>query len=442
MSDVRLLVGDLLDQLPTLEPRTIDAIVTDPPYGLGFMGREWDQPGREWSSRRPRSRPTGSERRPPLAAGDYDRTLDGNRGFQAWTEEWARELLRVAKPGAHLVAFGGTRTHHRLMVGLEDAGWEIRDCGVWLFRSGWPKSLDVSKAIDRAAGAVRTRGEREWKGGGRSGGLLGDDGPTRRVIYEEPVTDDAKRWQGFGTALKPAVEPWVLARAPMTEPTVAANVLRWGTGALNIDAARYPIRPDDESGRWGGKQAAASAMFERIGGEGYRTEQHENGRWPANAVTLEDDPELRWFRASGGQVADYRKADASEKPWDGGGASGIRKRTRECRVCGSRARKGGVTDAPWPSCGHEDWAWVEVLTPVRDAAEAHPTVKPLALMRHLVRLVTAPGQVVLDPFAGSGTTGEAALAEARGAVLIEREAAYVPLIERRLARAQAGLPLA
>ena len=214
-----VIVGDCIEAMRAMPENSIDAIVTDPPYGLGFMGKAWD------------ALPPG--------------------------KPWADECLRVLKPGGHLVAFGGTRTVHRLTCAIEDAGFEIRDMGVWCYWQGFPKSLDVSKAIDAAAGA-----EREVVGQGVSGrtsimgGLQGVSGEPGHTITA-PATPAARTWQGYGTALKPAHEPWVLARKPLSG-TVAANVLEWGTGALNIDGCRYAYGdpawpgPQDEWATHGG----------------------------------------------------------------------------------------------------------------------------------------------------------------------------------------------
>lgn len=236
-----------------------------------------------------------------------------------------------------------------------------------------------------------------------------------------PATDEAAEWDGWGTALKPAIEPWVLARKPLSAGTVAANVQQWGTGALNIDGTRA-VQDD----AW-----------------------DADGRWPANAVTLEDDHDLRHFRAA---VADYIKAQPAEKPWGAGGSTF----NRRCRTCNLWA-----IDGTHPcTCDEPDWAPIGgshgnryvcaacdhgqfhysadgcpkcggTLEDLRGVSDLHPTVKPVALMRHLVRLVTPPGGTVLDPFAGTGTTGEAAILEGAHGLLVEREAAYLPLIARR-----------
>src|SRR5690606_30348572 len=257
---VTLYHGDCLDVLRGLPDASVDAIVTDPPYGLEFMGKDWDRPwavtasagvgfkGREDNltlpshrdGRNANCRTCGGRQRGAnrctCDSPSWDRhPREDMVAFQQWCAEWATECLRVLKPGGHMLAFGGSRTWHRLACAVEDAGFEIRDSIAWLNGSGFPKSMDVSKAIDKAAGAERddayaetakvTDNEVYGKG-------LGVD-----LIERRPATPDAERWQGWGTALKPAFEPIVVARKPLAG-TVAANVLAHGTGALNIDGCR------------------------------------------------------------------------------------------------------------------------------------------------------------------------------------------------------------
>jgi hypothetical protein len=312
---VTLCHGDCLDVLTSLPDASVDSVVTDPPYGLDFMGKHWDT---------------------------------GSVAFD--TVVWAH-CLRILKPGGHLLAFGGTRTWHRLVCAVEDAGFEIRDNIAWLYGQGFPKSLDVSKAIDKAAGA-------------------------------EPATDDAKRWDGWGTALKPAFEPVVVARKPLGG-TVATNVLAHGVGALNIDGCR--VGTDERTNRG---MSSLGVMHD----DDWKPRDVSNtvtGRWPSNVVL--DESQAAVLDEQKGEVSKYfpifryqAKAPKKERP---------------------------VVDG-----------------------NAHPTVKPLELMRWLVRLVTPPGGYVLDPFAGSGTTGEAALIEGFRCLLIESEADYLPLIMTRLDR--------
>ena len=266
-----LIHADCLDAMAAMDAESIDAIVTDPPYGLEFMGKSWDslRPGVNRGGRAPGRSARDDTKRAPVEYGtapkrmtyacaecgkrDKFRKDHGcesstwdqlhlqpdtggyGRAMQEWHEAWAREAYRIAKPGAHLLAFGGTRTVHRLAAAIEDAGWEIRDMLVWGYASGFPKSLDVSKAIDKAAGAEREIvGEKALT---KMNPYAFEDGASGTVPITAPATPDAEKWNGWGTALKPAWEPIVMARKPL-RGTVAANVLRHGTGALNIDGTR------------------------------------------------------------------------------------------------------------------------------------------------------------------------------------------------------------
>jgi DNA modification methylase len=493
--------------MATFEANSVDAIVTDPPYSLAFMGKTWD------------------------------------KGFGH--EPWAREAFRVAKPGAYLLAFGGTRTSHRLAAAIEDAGWEIRDTLVWAYASGFPKSLDVSKAIDKMAERnidverrIRAVGEvirryREAKGltsqevsqavvGTPSGAcwnwenvqlpglekwpaikaalaipdefdalLEGDrsrfiaaerevigskaltktnpyqmeDGHAGTVSVTAPATPDAAKWAGWGTALKPAWEPIVMARKPLVG-TVAANVLRYGTGALNIDATRIPFDappPDREQ-----RQHAATAGMSGLGDSGYAPDHvqplfDQRGRWPANVILT--DPIFdggvegvvgggeanRWFSAprdGDGKARDGVVFTEHRGDGVGYGDSGtysrfflIPKADRADREpieqAGHRRRYAspatGATSPAAKDSGRRD------VQPAR--LNTHPTVKSTDLMRHLVRLVTPPGGTVLDPFLGSGTTALAAELEGFPWLGIEREAEYVAIAEARLNGTQRGLGL-
>jgi DNA modification methylase len=335
----RVLTGDCRDVMATLEPESIDAIVTDPPYGLEFMGKGWDR---------------------------------GVPGEEFWTA-----ALRVAKPGAHLVAFGGTRTYHRLTCSIEDAGWEIRDGLLWLYGSGFPKSLN-----------------------------LGD---------------------GRGTGLKPGWEPIVLARKPLIG-TVTENVARYGTGALNIDACRIDFASAEDERETKEKNRhedfGSGARENRVYGADDRARSESGnydapGRWPANVV-LDEDAAALLDAQSGVSTSRAGEPRASAEPgagWgmtstgaeynDTGGAS----RFFYCAKASRAERNAGPTK------------------------NIHPTVKPLDLMRWLVRLVTPPDGLVLDPFTGSGSTGCASLPERCRFLGIELENEYAEIARHRLARA-------
>lgn len=416
---VTLHLGDSLNVLPTLPDASVDAVVCDPPYELSFMGRAWDASGIAYN---------------PVV----------------WTE-----CLRILKPGGHLLAFGGTRTYHRMAVAIEDAGAEIRDSIHWIYGSGMPKSLDVSKAIDKAAGAERkvvgtATGRAARPRNDIRGGAYGStpSGLIDTSAITAPATPDVERWSGWGSALKPSHEPIVLARKPLSG-TVAANVLEHGTGALNIEGCRVGSggqlrweRPRD-MGYHGGTDAGPVAALESA-----------VGRWPTN-IALSHPPLIDEHGQPVGDacadgcipgcpVADMDAqsgATASPRPYE-------RSTSADSAIYGTGA---GTKGAGYLTTGYGDSGGASRFFPVfryeakAPATErprlpdgtAWPTVKPLALMQWLVRLVTPPSGVVLDPFAGTGTTLEAAALEDKHAIGIERDPAAAELSRIRLTKPRA-----
>jgi len=392
-----LLHGEALQELRALPDCSIDSVVTDPPYGLTS------------------ARPAG---RSPATKGAVMRGFMGLQwdGSVPSVEIWA-ECLRVLKPGGHLLAFAGTRTQHRMAVRIEDAGFEIRDMIAWVYGSGFPKSLNVSKAIDKNAGAVREvvgRYEvtRDLSGGSWSD-LHGKPNNATEVDITAPATDAARQWEGWGTALKPALEPITVARKPL-EGTVAENVQKWGTGALNVDGCR--VGTNDDCARKPALVADTAAGFGNglaMGGRG-----HDAGRWPANLIHDGSEDVLELFPVTKSGGAPLRRQGMGYN----GGAQGQEVVTGPPGSDGSAARF---------------FYCAKASKSERGPGNTHPTVKPLALMRYLVRLVTPPGGTVLDPFMGSGTTGLAAAAEALQFVGIERDEAYFEIARRRLTRENA-----
>jgi site-specific DNA-methyltransferase (adenine-specific) len=395
VSEAVIHLGDCLDVLRTLPDASVDAVVTDPPYGLSFMGKRWD----------------------------YDVPT---------VEVWA-ECLRVLKPGGHLLAFAGTRTQHRMAVRIEDAGFEIRDMIAWVYGSGFPKSLDVSKAIDRAAGAEReVVGSRKLTGtariiggqGGATAGRAADayaEGETRdELSITAPATPEAQQWSGWGTALKPALEPITVARKPL-EGTVAANVLEHGTGGLNVDGCRVGTTKDVPASVSKKAPANCYGKYPEAGETpGVGGHDPNLGRWPANLIHDGCDEVVGLFpqTTSGGFSGTIQRAT------NGPSKGNELERIREDRApdTGSAARFFYTA-----KCSKSD----------REGSD-HPTMKPTDLMRYLCRLVTPPGGVVLDPFMGSGSTGKAAMLEGFGFIGIEREAAYHAIAERRIRQAGAA----
>ncbi len=393
MSDSwRLLTGDCLDALATLEPDSVDACVTDPPYGISFMGREWDtfMPATVEKMRTPKA--FGADDANPnlrgrtgwagSAAVEYDRSAAASLKFQVWTQHWAEAVLRVLKPGAHAVVCASPRMGHRVTCGLEDAGFEIRDSLLWLYGSGFPKSLNLPG--------------------------------------------------GLGTALKPSHEPIILARKPLGGRTVAQCVAAFGTGAINIDGCR-PTTEGRQLRIGDYKDTEHNTDMGRMNGSlqgGSRAAgQTDLGRWPPN-VALDEAAAAR-LDAEGGTSRFFYVAKASRD-----------ERERGCENLPQRTA-GEATDRQDGSAGLNSPRAGASRT--HGARNHHPTVKPVALMRWLVRLVTPPGGLVLDPFAGSGTTGLACIKEQCRFLGIEREAEYVAIANARLhaehARFDTGGPL-
>lgn len=433
--------GDCLEVMARLadEGVQVDAVVTDPPYHLTSNFKRY-------------SSPTAKPIQSNGATGVYGRAATGFMGKQ-WDggdiaidpETWAR-VFALLKPGGHLLAFGGSRTYHRMACAIEDAGFEIRDQIMWLYGSGFPKSHDVSKTIDRAAGA-----EREVVSEGKAvrrmipgadqnatGSWIKDNGRVFVPTETAPATDAAREWEGWGTALKPAHEPICMARKPLVG-TVAANVLEHGTGAINVDGCRVGTGDTiEQSGEVEDlPRAAIHVGYDRPNKTMFRTGKpverggpaNPTGRWPANVChdgSDEVEAAFAQFGDAKGQAGAVTGDEPSAKTNNVYGQFDGRPATQPRGDTGSASR--------FFYCSKTPGKW--------RTGSKHPTVKPVELMRWLVRMVTPKGGVVLDPFAGTGTTGEAARMEGMDAILIEREAEYVADIHKRMGRASgADAPL-
>lgn len=419
-------------QLPT---NSVDSIVTDPPYELGFMGKSWDSTGIAYS-------------------------------VKMWDE-----ALRVLKPGGHLLAFSGSRTYHRMACAIEDAGFEIRDQILWVYGSGFPKSLDVSKAIDKQAGVKRTVLHSipdRWAGKGNVF-QRSNQQTVESVNITTPTTDKAKQWAGWGTALKPAHEPIVLARKPLIG-TVAANVIIHGTGALNIDGSRVGnevlgggTMPDLRD--VGAMSKEATGIDKLSFGQNPRpaerlTQETYTGRWPANFIHDGSDEVVELFpdtgKSTGGRIGKKSMGNVTNVPageYEAGdpgyGDSGSAARFFYCAKASKKDRNEGLDDfagketgakgnglaRTCATCGASTLQGCECpdrtyVNPTR--ANHHPTVKPTDLMRYLVKLVTPPNGTVLDPFMGSGSTGKAAVLENFSFIGIDQSADYLEIAKARI----------
>ena len=407
-----LLLGNCLNQMAQLADNSVDSIVTDPPYGLSFMGKKWD----------------------------YDVPS---------VEIW-RECLRVLKPGGHLLAFAGTRTQHRMAVNIEDAGFEIRDMIAWVYGSGFPKSLNIGKAVDKLQGNEREYVETKKKlhistsntnEGWKRPSHYNDDGTHKTEMI---VTKGATEWEGWGTALKPALEPITVARKPF-KGTVAENVLEWGTGGINIDESR--IGTDESTMITCGK--ALIGTFE--GQEGKISGSYSGqGRFPGNLIHDGSDEVVRLFPQNAGGAA-----PASGPTYSGeyqGNAYGVYKGNKNepsfyndngcaarffyCAKASKADRNEGLEHLPIsrPDERTETGMGSFVDKGIQPQQNHHPTVKPTALMEYLVKLVTPPSGTVLDPFMGSGSTGKACVSAGFSFIGIEMEQEYIDIAKARIER--------
>jgi len=413
----RLMHGDCLERMRGLAENSVDAIVTDPPYGLSFMAKKWDY--------------------------DVPRV-----------EVW-RESLRVLKPGGHLLTFAGTRTQHRMCCNIEDGGYEIRDMIAWIYGTGFPKSLNISKAIDKAAGAEKVIGTIPDRWTGKEGTLnFSTDRPQAEAKVTAPATPEAKRWDGWGTALKPALEPITVARKPFPG-TVAANVLEYGTGGINIDACRVP-NADGKPIFINGVDRDRNRSSYDTGGSNRTGETSHEGRFPANLIHDGSDEVLSIFphtksgavkerhtrSTDGGNGNPHGRMKGITSPLqessEGSAArffycAKATKTERDLYLTGSETSAAELTNRKPGSAGMNSPRAGSGRTNGR--INKHPTVKPLALMQYLVRLVTPPGGTVLDPFMGSGSTGIACAREGFRFIGMELDPTYYGIACQRIVSA-------
>ncbi len=507
-----IIQGDCIKIMKTMPENSVDAIVCDPPYGLEFMGKKWDK---LWDKRTKADQvASGRPKRggyTKLCESAPSKYIVGIEG-QKWHQQWATLALKVLKPGGFLLAFGGTRTYHRLACAIEDAGFEIRDCILWLYGSGFPKSLDISKAIDKKRNIdiepvrlflrekllsinkneiakicdvtirqidhwikedetqpqipslekwnilkkyfdIQNRPDVRWINLGKVVGKVEEPitwfgGDKLKRI---PSTPEAQYWNGWGTALKPACEPIVVARKPLSEKSVALNVLKWGTGGINIDGGRISLNGETPP-KGSAKRVFKSNKFTDKKIYGDNTTTSPKGRFPANVIFDPESAEVLDQQAP--ETGAFAPVKSGQKAWGGniygkfnyGGDDGasfhndglqgasrffyVAKASRAERNMGLEgmepqkrdpSRKDGNPGGDNPR-----------NRGVHKVSNFHPTVKPIQLMRYLVRLVTPKNGIVLDPFIGSGTTGIACLKEGFKFIGIEKEAEYVKIARGRI----------
>jgi len=413
-------LGNCLDILPKIPDNSVDSIVTDPPYELGFMGKSWD-----------------------------------NSGIAYSVPMW-KECLRVLKPGGHLLSFSGTRTYHRMAVAIEDAGFEIRDMIEWVYGSGFPKSLNIGKAVDKLQGNEReVLGEKPTLHYGSDENVQKYGFATQGNIE---ITKGTSEWEGWGTALKPAHEPICMARKPLAESTVAENVLKYGTGGINIDESRVESKPRlTGTLNKGDEIKAEPTSFKGSGTRKLQTNYDEKmaennlGRFPANLI-LEDCEEVRecFPETKSGSIKPHiqntnkelvqfnaSKEITSSFSGDSGNASRFFKSILYYPKASKSERNKGMDDLEAKPMYKADGSGqsLEIFGSTDGGRENrknnHPTVKPIALMSYLIKMITPKGGIVLEPFAGSGSTLVAARDNGFKYIGIEMTEEYLPIIQAR-----------
>jgi len=414
--------NDNIQALRELEDNSIDSVVTDPPYGLSFMGKKWD--------------------------------------YDVPSKELWLEVFRVLKPGGHLLSFGGSRTYHRLAVGIEDAGFEIRDQIMWVYGSGFPKSLNIGKAVDKLQGNERVVVGNRKAHDIRGNALMEATVPEYKKEISQieiNITKGNSPYEGWGTALKPAHEPIVLARKPLAEKTIASNVLKWSTGGINIDECRVEVSDTEKEHfekEWDREQSVSAELGGVAMNSGLKAislrDRVPTGRFPANFIHDGSDEVVSMFPQTKSQghwsktkTTGFGKFGNGKSEYQGVGEKdkeqGSASRFFYCAKASKKERNAGLD-------GFEEKQIVTFATANGTSGKPssisegrdtryknhHPTVKPIALMRYLSRLITPKNGIVLDPFMGSGTTGIACKLEGFEFVGIEIDKEYFKIAEARI----------
>jgi site-specific DNA-methyltransferase (adenine-specific) len=386
----QVILGDSLEVLKEIPDNSIDTIITDPPYGLEFMGKEWDSFGSDLQK------------------------------YQEWTRQWASEVLRVAKPGAIMLAFGGTRTFHRMGCGIEDAGWEIRDTLMWIYGQGFPKSLNIGKEVDKLQGNEReVVGKIDTKRLEHMYRVRVEQGYRPNIAHASGIrTKGFSEWEGYGTALKPAYEPIIMAMKPI-DGTFAENALKWGVAGLNINEARIEIDKRKEIDKRCVTGINNISRGKHNGGvaiapDGNNYPMYKEGRFPANVLLDEVSAEML-DEQSDGVSRFFYVAKASKSERDAGLEEREQQDVKVTNYYGLPRDNGSIREIP-------------------QRRNNHPTVKPIKLIDYLVKLTKMPNpnQIYLDPFLGSGTTAIAVVLNGRHFIGIEKEPEYVEIAKKRI----------
>lgn len=449
MEEYEVINADCSSAMAAMEPDSVDAIVTDPPYGIAFMGAKWDSfnggSGKQTVDERKAEgkRYADENKGAPRYGNSHGKrvTRDEMVAFQDAMTPVFVNALRVAKPGAYLLCFGGTRTFHRMACAIEDAGWNVKDCIMYVYGSGFPHGMNVAKAIDKASGYVGEVVGTRMVDVGMQGGHM-HAGRKHDVQQQEvrELSEKAKDWDGWNTQLKPSWEPIVVAQKPMNG-TIVNNVLTYGTGAINVDACRIPtgdklgggLRAGGAEGVWDRPfmhdEKAQAAFVERKKANVAKSEAL--GRYPANLVHDGSDEVVELFPNTG-----KSSGGGGFKPSATGGVYGT-------YAPKDNPRNVGIGDS---GSAARFFYCAKASKKDRGVGNDHPTCKPTSLMQWLVRLVCRRGGVVLDPFCGSGSTGVACMREGMRFVGVEREEHYCDIARERISKAcdeckQQSLPI-
>jgi len=405
-----IIQGNSLDVLKTLDSESVDCCVTDPPYELGFMGKAWDSTG------------------------------------IAYNVELWREVLRVLKPGAHLLSFGGSRTYHRMACAIEDAGFEVRDMIEWVYGSGFPKSLNIGKAVDKLQG--NKRDIIGMKRAGIAESPFGSPDESKKHIED---TKGFSEWEGWGTALKPSHEPICMARKPLSEKTVAENILKWGTGGINIDGCRVETEENITNHSRNAESAISKGKYGDSSAQGtHQTTGQQLGRFPANLIHDNSEEVRECFPETKHGGSTYN--EGTNNNWLGSNKikyvstvkdSGNASRFFYCAKASKSERDAGcegttTSQGNRPNSQDPTGKFPDHDHRIRNGNH-HPTIKPLALMKYLITLVCPPNGTVLDPFTGSGSTLIAAKKLGFNFIGIELNPEYVKMAERRIEGQCGGL---